>query len=166
MNALRTPPVGRRSKATTGTPPVFASVTIEPPDALDTGPMMSTDGFLLRAAVARSREAWSALFAFWTSMVMPRVLALAFAPSATETKNGLSRVLITSVAYLPPPAAVSAGLVRLQAARDRGMVVTTAKVTRVFLRMVHAFLQGSGSKPEVRVGPGRSSGIAGSSSGS
>src|SRR5450631_1895899 len=75
-------------------------------------------------------------------MVMPRVLALAFAPSATETKNGLSRVLITSVADLPPPADVSAGLVRLQAARDRVMVVTTAKVTRVFLRMVHAFLQG------------------------
>ena len=113
-----------------------------PPDALETGSMMSTDGFLLRDAEAMSRDAWSALFAFWTSMVKPSFLAFALAPSATDTKNGLFRVLITSVADLPPPAALTEGLSRLQAERDRTMVVATVRVTRVFLRMGGAFLKG------------------------
>ena len=141
MKALRSPPWGMRSKATTGTPAELAWVTIEPPDALETGSMISTDGFLLSAVEARSSEAWSALLAFCTSMLRrPGPCALALAPSATETKNGLLRVLITSVADVVLPAPASAeGLLRLQAASERAVDVATATVRTDLMRMVVPF---------------------------
>src|SRR6476619_6812534 len=140
MKALRSPPCGMRSKATTGTPAELAWLTIEPPDALETGSMISTDGFLLRAAEDRSSEAWSALLAFCTSMFAPRAFALALAPSATETKKGLLRVLITSVADVVLPAPASAeGLLRLHAASERAVDAATATVRTDLMRMVVPF---------------------------
>ena len=140
MKALRSPPWGMRSKATTGTPAELAWVTIEPPDALETGSMIRTDGFLLSAVEDRSSEAWSALLAFWTSMLAPSAFALALAPSATETKNGLLSVLITSVADVALAAPASAeGLLRLQAASERAVDVATATVRTDLMRMVVPF---------------------------